>query len=69
MMRGNKSSIELDFVKRKGLVPVIVQDLKTKDVLMLAYANKEALKNTIETGKAWFWSTSGRQRANGRKRR
>ncbi|MGB0003410.1 MAG: phosphoribosyl-AMP cyclohydrolase, partial [Nitrososphaeraceae archaeon] len=25
---------------------------------MLAYANKEALKNTIETGKAWFWSTS-----------
>ncbi|MGA7006294.1 MAG: phosphoribosyl-AMP cyclohydrolase, partial [Nitrososphaeraceae archaeon] len=58
MMRGNKSSIELDFVKRKGLVPVIVQDLKTKDVLMLAYANKDALKNTIETGKAWFWSTS-----------
>ena len=58
MMHGTKSPIELDFVKRKGLVPVIVQDLKTKDVLMLAYANKEALKNTIETGKAWFWSTS-----------
>ena len=58
MMHGTKSPIELDFVKRKGLVPVIVQDLKTKDVLMLAYANNEALKNTIETGKAWFWSTS-----------
>lgn len=40
MMHGTKSPIELDFVKRKGLVPVIVQDLKTKDVLMLAYANK-----------------------------
>ena len=50
MVHGTKSSLELDFVKRKGLVPVIVQDLKTKDVLMLAYANKEALKNTLETG-------------------
>ena len=58
MVHGTKSALELDFVKRKGLVPVIVQDLKTKDVLMLAYANKEALKNTIETGNAWFWSTS-----------
>ncbi len=58
MMDGTKSPIDLDFVKRRGLVPVIVQDLKTKDVLMLAYANREALKNTIETGNAWFWSSS-----------
>ena len=54
MMHGTKSPIELDFVKRKGLVPVIVQDLKTKDVLMLAYANEDILENTIDTGKAWF---------------
>ncbi len=57
-MPGTKSPSELDFVKRNGLVPVIVQDLKTKDVLMLGFANREALNNTIETGNAWFWSTS-----------
>ncbi len=41
-----------------GLIPVIVQDLKTKDVLMLAYANREALELTISTGKSHFWSRS-----------
>ena len=34
-----------------GLIPVVVQDAKTKEVLMLAYANKEALENTLKTGK------------------
>ena len=42
----------------RGLVPVIVQDVRTKEVLMLAYANKEALKKTFETGYAHFWSRS-----------
>ena len=42
----------------KGLVPVVVQDAKTKEVLMLAYANEEALKKTIETGFAHYWSRS-----------
>lgn len=41
-----------------GLVPVIVQDADTKEVLMLAYANEEALKKTFETGKAHYWSRS-----------
>jgi len=41
-----------------GLIPVIVQDIDTKDVLMLAYANEEALKKTFETGKAHYWSRS-----------
>ncbi|MDQ4017531.1 MAG: hypothetical protein M3129_03205, partial [Thermoproteota archaeon] len=50
-----KSLSDLDFEKRKGLLPVVVQDRKTKDILMLAYANKEALANTITTGNAWFW--------------
>ena len=42
----------------KGLVPVIVQDVNTKEVLMLAYANREALKKTFETGYAHYWSRS-----------
>ncbi|GBC74173.1 MULTISPECIES: phosphoribosyl-AMP cyclohydrolase [Candidatus Nitrosocaldus] len=49
---------DVDFTKSEGLIPVIVQDIKSKDVLMLAYANKEALQLTIQTGKAWFWSRS-----------
>jgi phosphoribosyl-AMP cyclohydrolase len=58
MKNQGKSLAELDFAKRKGLVPVIVQDIKTKDVLMLAYANKVAIENTLRTGNAWFWRTS-----------
>jgi phosphoribosyl-ATP pyrophosphohydrolase/phosphoribosyl-AMP cyclohydrolase len=40
------------------LTPVIVQDAETNRVLMLAYANEEALTRTRETGEAWFWSRS-----------
>jgi phosphoribosyl-AMP cyclohydrolase len=40
------------------VVPVVVQDAKTKDVLIVAYANKQALETTFETGMATFWSTS-----------
>jgi phosphoribosyl-ATP pyrophosphohydrolase/phosphoribosyl-AMP cyclohydrolase len=39
-----------------GLVPAIVQDEKTKQVLMLAYMNAESLAKTLETGRATFWS-------------
>jgi len=42
----------------KGLVPVVVQDAGNKDVLMLAYANREALERTLEEKEAWFWSRS-----------
>ncbi len=41
-----------------GLVPVIVQDAETKEVLMLAYMNAESLRLTVETGETWFWSRS-----------
>lgn len=41
-----------------GLVPVIVQDAETKEVLMLAYMNAESLKLTLETSETWFWSRS-----------
>jgi phosphoribosyl-AMP cyclohydrolase len=54
----SKSIQEIDFEKRNGLLPVIVQDNKTRDILMLAYVNKEALDRTIKTGNAHFWSTS-----------
>jgi len=42
----------------KGLIPAIIQDVKTKDVLMMAYMDEKALQMTIETGKAHFWSRS-----------
>ena len=42
----------------KGLVPVIVQDYKTEKVLMLAYMNKDAFTNTVETGKMTYFSRS-----------
>lgn len=42
----------------RGLVPVVVQDETTRDVLMVAYMNEEALRLTLETGKAHYFSRS-----------
>ncbi len=50
--------VDIDFKKGNGLVPVITQDAKTGKVLMLAYANEEAFKQTIKTGKATYFSRS-----------
>ena len=50
--------LNLDFDKAGGLVPAVVQDAETGEVLMLAYMNAEALRRTLETGKAWFYSRS-----------
>ena len=41
-----------------GLVPCIVQDARTGEVLTLAYMNEEALARTRETGEMWFWCRS-----------
>ncbi|ERK29668.1 phosphoribosyl-AMP cyclohydrolase [Clostridium intestinale] len=49
---------KLDFNKGNSLIPAIVQDFNTKEVLMLAYMNKESLKRTIEEGTTWFYSRS-----------
>ena len=49
---------KLDFKKGNGLIPVVVQDAKTKELLMLAYANEEALRKTLSTGYAHYWSRS-----------
>jgi len=42
----------------KGLIPAIVQDAATKEVLTLAYMNKESLEKSLETGETWFFSRS-----------
>lgn len=41
-----------------GLVPAIVQEAGSKEVLMLAYMNRESLRKSVETGLTWFWSRS-----------
>ena len=50
--------MEIDFEKMGGLVPAIIQDAKTKTVLMLGYTNKEAYEKTTKTGKVTFFSRS-----------
>jgi phosphoribosyl-ATP pyrophosphohydrolase/phosphoribosyl-AMP cyclohydrolase len=42
----------------RGLVPVVVQDAQSKEILMLAYMNKESLQKSLETGETWFYSRS-----------
>ena len=56
-MAGKKTTIDLKNVKfgKDGLVPVVVQDYESGEVLMLAYANKEALSATLESGYAHYY--------------
>lgn len=42
----------------QGLIPVIAQDIETKDVLMFAWMNREALEDTLNTGRMCYWSRS-----------
>ena len=48
----------IDFAKGNGLVPVVVQDAADRNVLMLGYANREAVAETLRTGNLHFWSRS-----------
>lgn len=50
--------ININWKKNKGLLPAIIQDDRTDQVLMLGYMNKEAFKKTLRTKKVWFWSRS-----------
>lgn len=50
--------MKVDFTKGGGLVPAIIQDAVTKNVLMLGYMNEESLAKTLETKKVTFWSRS-----------
>ena len=50
--------MNIDFEKTDGLVPAIIQDNTTRNVLMLGYMNREAYEKTMATGKVTFWSRS-----------
>ena len=50
--------IQLDFKKQNGLIPCVVQDVETKQVLMLAYMNEESYQKTVETKLATYYSRS-----------
>jgi len=51
----NVSQVKFD---EKGLIPAIVQDAVSKEVLTLAYMNEESLQKSLETKETWFWSRS-----------
>lgn len=46
------------FFKKADLIPAIIQENSTNEVLMLAYMNRESMKKTLETGYTWFYSRS-----------
>jgi len=46
----------LDFAKGDGLIPVVIQDDDTNEVLTLAYVSEESLRRTVESGQVWFYS-------------
>lgn len=58
-----KITFDLKILKfdEKGLIPAIVQDYRSNEVLMVAYMNKEALRRTIKLGKTCFWSRSRKE--------
>lgn len=50
---------DLDLLFQKSdLIPAIIQDIQTKEILMLGFANREAVERTLESKTAWFWSRS-----------
>ena len=51
-------SIDIDFNKGNGLVPVIIQDEKDNEILMLGYMNSEAFNLTVSSGQVHYWSRS-----------
>lgn len=56
--KGSGAMATLRFDKEGGLIPAIVQDHQTGEVLMMAYINEEAWQQTLATGKAHYWSRS-----------
>lgn len=61
MTLGKEKSLADVHWDEKGLVPAVVQDARTGQVLMLAYMNAAALARTLETSETWFWSRSRRE--------
>ena len=63
LLQEDKREIDLEFIEtlkfdEKGLIPAVVQDVETKEVLMLAYMNKESIKKTLNERKATYFSRS-----------
>ena len=58
MIKFKIGSLKFD---NSNLIPAIIQDYRTGEVLMLAYMNKESLRRTIKLGKTCFWSRSRRE--------
>jgi phosphoribosyl-AMP cyclohydrolase len=52
------AEIKIDFEKMGGLIPAIIQDYETSEVLMVAFLDEKALNLTLETGNTWFFSRS-----------
>ena len=59
MKKGNKNSTEGK--KDPGLIPAVIQDHKTGEVLMVAYMSRESLEKSLSTGTTWFWSRTRRK--------
>ncbi len=60
---GKKLLLDFDKLEKvtaqsRGVIPVAVQDIDTREVILIAYTNKEAFEKSIKTGIATFWSTS-----------
>lgn len=54
MKKSKKVYVERN--KKVGLIPAVIQDYKTGEVLMLAYMNKQSLEKSLEAGTTWFWN-------------
>lgn len=58
MKKFNLNALKFD---KSGLIPAIIQDYKNREVLMIAYMNKESLRRSLKTGKTCFWSRSRKE--------
>lgn len=61
MKKNKKFTLKVLAFDKRGLIPAIIQDYRTKDVLMLAYMNRESIERTLRLGKTCFWSRSRRE--------
>ncbi len=61
MSREKTGGIEEIAFQKQELIPAIIQDAATGEVLMLAYMNRQSLEKTLQTGLTWFWSRSRQQ--------
>ena len=55
-MKAKELIKKIDWEKMQGLIPVVVQDYKTNQVLMLGFMNNDALRTTLKYGKPTYWS-------------